>query len=100
MNAARVDPVEEIRRRTGGRGVDVAIEVIGRAVTMKQGLRCLGPLGRAVIVGIGNEPLSVDTYRELLGNEAELIGSNDHSCRSFLSFWRWPARASWTPRAL
>ena len=78
MNAARVDPVEEIKRRTGGRGVDVAIEVIGRAVTMKQALDCLGPLGRAVIVGIGNEPLSVDTYRELLGNEAELIGSNDH----------------------
>jgi propanol-preferring alcohol dehydrogenase len=35
-------------------------------------------MGRAVIVGIGNEPLSIDTYRELLGGEAELIGSNDH----------------------
>jgi len=78
VNAARVDPVEEIKRQTGGRGVDVAFEVIGRAVTMKHALRCLGPLGRAVIVGIGNEPLSVDTYRELLGNEVELIGSNDH----------------------
>jgi len=78
VNAARLDPVEEIRRLTAGRGVDVALEVIGRAATMQQALRCLGPMGRAVIVGIGKEPLSVDTYRELLGNEAELIGSNDH----------------------
>jgi propanol-preferring alcohol dehydrogenase len=78
VNAARVDPVEEIRRFTGGRGVDVAVEVIGRASTMHQALRCVGPMGRAVIVGIGKEPLSVDTYGELLGNEVELIGSNDH----------------------
>ncbi len=78
VNASRADPVEEIRRMTAGRGADVALEVIGRASTMQQALRCLGPMGRAVIVGIGKEPLSVDTYRELLGNEAELIGSNDH----------------------
>ena len=31
VDASRTDPVEEIRRRTGGRGVDVALEVIGRA---------------------------------------------------------------------
>ncbi|HTP58231.1 MAG TPA: zinc-binding dehydrogenase [Spirochaetia bacterium] len=78
VNATRMDPVEEIRRLTGGRGVDVALEVIGRASTMQQALRCVGPMGRAVIVGIGKEPISVDTYRELLGNEVELIGSNDH----------------------
>jgi D-arabinose 1-dehydrogenase-like Zn-dependent alcohol dehydrogenase len=78
VDASRTDPVEEIRRRTGGRGVDVAVEVIGRASTMRQALLSLAPMGRAVIVGIGSEPLSIDTYRELLGGEAELIGSNDH----------------------
>ena len=35
-------------------------------------------MGRAVIAGIGERPLEIDTYRELLGNEAEIIGSNDH----------------------
>jgi hypothetical protein len=25
-----------------------------------------------------NQPLEIDTYNELLGNEVELIGSNDH----------------------
>jgi 2-desacetyl-2-hydroxyethyl bacteriochlorophyllide A dehydrogenase len=78
VNAARVDPVREIRGLTAERGVDVALEVIGRAATMQQAVRSLGPMGRAVIVGIGNERLSIDTYRELLGVEAELIGSNDH----------------------
>ncbi len=78
VNAGQVDPVAEIRKLTHGKGADVALEVIGRAVTMQQAFRCVGPMGRAVIVGIGGEPITVDTYRELLGNEVELIGSNDH----------------------
>ena len=78
VNAARVDPVAEIRRLTAGRGTDVALELIGRAATIQQAFRCLGPMGRAVIVGISGEPVTIDTYRELLGSEVELIGSNDH----------------------
>lgn len=78
VNARQVDPVAEIRKQTGGRGVDVAVELIGLPQTMRQTVQCLGVLGRAVIAGIGDRPLEVDTYRELLGNEAEIIGSNDH----------------------
>jgi len=78
VHAGRLDAVKEIRRLTDGRGVDVAIEMIGRAVTIRQAVQCLAPLGRAVVVGISDEPVSLETYRELLGNEAELIGSNDH----------------------
>ncbi|MCL4489393.1 MAG: zinc-binding dehydrogenase, partial [Chloroflexi bacterium] len=78
VNARQVDPVKEIRERTGGRGVDAAVEVIGLPQTMRQAVRCLGIMGRAVIVGIGDRPLEIDTYRELLGNEAEIVGSNDH----------------------
>jgi 2-desacetyl-2-hydroxyethyl bacteriochlorophyllide A dehydrogenase len=78
VNAGTLDAVKEIRRLTGGRGVDVAIEMIGKAQTIRQALQSLAPLGRAVIVGISDEPVSLDTYRELLGSEAELIGANDH----------------------
>ena len=78
INARQADPVAEIRRLTSGRGVDVAIELIGLPQTMQQTVRCLGVMGRAVIAGIGERPLEIDTYRELLGNEAEIIGSNDH----------------------
>jgi len=78
VNARQVDPVAEIRRLMDGRGEDVAIELIGLPQTMQQTVRCLGVMGRAVIAGIGDRPLEIDTYRELLGNEAEIIGSNDH----------------------
>jgi threonine dehydrogenase-like Zn-dependent dehydrogenase len=45
---------------------------------MKQAVQCLGVMGRVVIAGISSKPLEIDTYRELLGNEVEIIGSNDH----------------------
>jgi propanol-preferring alcohol dehydrogenase len=78
LNAQHVSPVAELRRLTNGKGVDVALELIGLPQTMRQAVRCLGIMGRAVIVGIADRPLEIDTYRELLGNEAEIIGSNDH----------------------
>ncbi|MGO9308959.1 MAG: alcohol dehydrogenase catalytic domain-containing protein [Spirochaetia bacterium] len=78
IDARKVDPVEEIRTLTGGRGADVALELIGSSRTMRQAVQCLAPLGRAVMVGITAEPLTLDTYREVLGKEAQVIGSNDH----------------------
>jgi 2-desacetyl-2-hydroxyethyl bacteriochlorophyllide A dehydrogenase len=78
VDARSADPVEELRRLTAGRGVDVAIEMLGRALTMHQAVRSLASLGRAVIVGIGREPLTLSPYTEILGGECELIGSNDH----------------------
>lgn len=78
VNASNADPVAEIKKLTKGRGADVTIEMIGLPQTMKQTVQSLSVLGRAVIVGLGNRPLEIDTYRELLGKEAEVIGSNDH----------------------
>jgi 2-desacetyl-2-hydroxyethyl bacteriochlorophyllide A dehydrogenase len=78
VNARSVDPVAEIRRLTGGRGVDVALELIGLRVTMEQAVRSLAVLGRAVVVGISDRPFEVDSYRDLLCREAEVIGSSDH----------------------
>ena len=78
VNARQVDPVAEIRRLTKGKGVDVALELIGLPQTMRQAVQCLGVMGRSVIAGIADKPLEIDTYRELLGNEVEIIGSNDH----------------------
>jgi propanol-preferring alcohol dehydrogenase len=72
------DPVATIRRLTRDRGVDVALELIGLPTTMSQAVRSLAVQGRAVVAGLAQEPLSLDTYRDLLGREAELIGANDH----------------------
>jgi len=78
VNGAQGDPVAEIHRLTGERGVDVALELIGLPQTMQQAVYSLAILGRAVMVGLTDKPLEIDVYRQLLGKEAEIIGSNDH----------------------
>jgi propanol-preferring alcohol dehydrogenase len=83
VNAAATDPVTEIRRLTGGRGVDVALEVIGLPKVMRQAIQSLAFLGRAVLVGIADRLLEVDSYRELVGREAEVIGCSDHLLQEF-----------------
>jgi propanol-preferring alcohol dehydrogenase len=78
VNAKKVNPVDEIKKLTNNKGVDVAIEMIGLSQTMKQAIQIAGVMGRVVIVGLSSQPIEVNTYTEILGNEVELIGSNDH----------------------
>ena len=89
VHASAGDPVAEIRRLTGGRGVDVAVEVIGLKTTMEQAVQSLAVLGRAVMVGISDEPFAIDSYSELLCKEAEVIGSSDHL------LWELPLLVEW-----
>ena len=78
VNAAEVDPVSEIRRLTGGRGVDVALELIGLPLTIRQCIESLAVFGRAVMVGLSDKLVEFDPYREMICREAEIIGSADH----------------------
>jgi 2-desacetyl-2-hydroxyethyl bacteriochlorophyllide A dehydrogenase len=72
------DPVEEIRNRTGGRGVDVALELVGFPQVMRQALCSLAVFGRLAIAGITDRPFEVDSYSELIGKETEILGVSDH----------------------
>src|SRR2546421_12553755 len=78
IDARTEDPVEQIKDATAGRGVDVALELIGSAKTMRQAVLCLGPLGRAALVGLTAETMSILPYTELINKEAEIIGVSDH----------------------
>jgi propanol-preferring alcohol dehydrogenase len=78
VNADKVDPSSEIRRLTKGQGVDVALELVGLPQTARQAVLSLGNLGRAVMVGLTNKCFEVYPYTEILGKEAEIIGSSDH----------------------
>lgn len=78
IDAAADDPVSQLLDLTHGQGVDIALELIGLPQTMSQAVRCLGIQGRAVMVGIGDKPLEVNVYTQLLGKEAEIIGASDH----------------------
>jgi D-arabinose 1-dehydrogenase-like Zn-dependent alcohol dehydrogenase len=83
VDAAADDPVEAIRAHTAGRGVDVALELIGLPTTMRQAVRSLAVFGRAGLAGISARPFEVDSYGELLGREAEVIGCADHLMHEF-----------------
>jgi len=78
IDARSEDPVEKIKDATGGTGVDVALELIGSAKTMRQAVLCLAPLGRAALVGLTAESMSIHPYTELINKEAEIIGVSDH----------------------
>jgi D-arabinose 1-dehydrogenase-like Zn-dependent alcohol dehydrogenase len=92
INAAAGDPVEELRSKTAGRGVDVALELIGHPNAMRQALRSLAIFGRLAITGISDRTFEVDSYKELLGREAEIIGVSDHLAQEIphlIDFVRW-----------
>jgi propanol-preferring alcohol dehydrogenase len=78
IDATAGDPVAQINETTDGKGVDVSIELVGSAVTMGQAVRCLAVFGRAALVGLTAESLSVLPYTELINKEAEIIGVSDH----------------------
>ena len=52
LNASRENVVEEVRKLTGGRGVDYAFDAIGGEATTLQILDAVRPGGTAVIVGM------------------------------------------------
>jgi threonine dehydrogenase-like Zn-dependent dehydrogenase len=78
IDANAGDPVEQIIDVTNGKGVDVSLELVGTAATMRQAVQCLAPLGRAALVGLTNESMSIFPYTELINKEAEIIGVSDH----------------------
>ncbi|MCC6501079.1 MAG: zinc-binding dehydrogenase [Anaerolineales bacterium] len=92
IDASRVDAVEEIRKLTKGRGVNVAVEMIGLRKTMEQAIDSLGNLGRAVMVGLNQQPISINTYAQILGKEAEIIGANDHLLSELPLLVEWARR--------
>ena len=51
INASSSDPVEEIRKLTGGYGVNVAIEAVGNPLTYKQAFYARDHAGTVVLVG-------------------------------------------------
>lgn len=60
VNAATEDAVTRIREITGGRGVDVALEALGRPDTVLSAVNSVRDGGRAVMVGIAPSGVTAD----------------------------------------
>jgi propanol-preferring alcohol dehydrogenase len=94
VNAADCEPVAEIRRLTGGRGVDVALELIGLPLTMRQAVQSLAIQGRAALAGITDKTFEVAPYFEVLNKEAEIIGVSDHLAQELPQLIEWARRGA------
>ena len=67
VDFTRVDPVEEIMRLTDGRGVDVAIEALGRQETFEAALRVVRPGGTVSSLGVYSSELKIPASSFLAG---------------------------------
>lgn len=94
VNAVACEPVEELMRLTKGKGVDVALELIGLPLTMRQAVRCLAVQGRAVLAGITEKTFEVAPYQEILSKEAEIIGVSDHLAQELPQLLEWTRRGA------
>ncbi len=89
VNAAQVDPVEQIREITGGPGVHYAFEAIGLiGETFKQAILCTRSRGVTVFVGHAPENTPVDFDARMLMPEKTVIGSMYGTARPHVDFPR------------
>ncbi|WP_206524723.1 NAD(P)-dependent alcohol dehydrogenase [Devosia sp. 1566] len=72
VDFSKVNPAEEIMRLTDGRGVDVAIEALGRQQTFEGALRSLRPGGTLSSLGVYSTDLTIplDAFAAGLGNQS------------------------------
>ena len=75
LKADECKPYKAIRERTGGRGVDVAIELVGREDSIEEGSKCLAHRGRLVLVGIGRIRPKMPLIEPFVAFSHSILGS-------------------------
>jgi 2-desacetyl-2-hydroxyethyl bacteriochlorophyllide A dehydrogenase len=75
VDPAEDDPVKAVRARLGRRGVDLALEFVGRQETAETTVRLLDKTGRAVFVGVGMARPSLPPLIAFVGGENAVVGS-------------------------
>ena len=78
VDARQSDPAEQLLDLTGGRGVDVALELVGAPTTVEQAVKSVAVQGRVAVVGIGDQPARLWLYEQIINKEAEIVGVSDH----------------------
>jgi threonine 3-dehydrogenase len=74
INSSEQDPVEVIKRETGGIGVDVLCEMSGNWRAIKQGFAALRNGGRVSMLGIPPRPIEIDLANDIVFKGATIYG--------------------------
>ena len=90
VNSRNVDPIDAVRQLTGGRGVAVVFEALGRPETIESAVMMLDDMGRLVMVGLAARDLTaripiLHTVRrkiQILGSYGARAGSDMESLLS------------------
>ncbi len=75
------NPVEFVKEATGGLGSDMTLECVGHQKTIALAVDCLRVGGRAVVVGLGPDNITVMPPTTYVRNELELRGSYGFTVR-------------------
>jgi len=75
VDASGGSVLDAVQAATGGVGVDVAAEFVGTQATIGQAVECLRIGGRAVIVGLGGDPITVLPPTVFVRRQLQLLGS-------------------------
>ncbi len=73
INYTQDDWVEQVKKATGGRGVDIVLEVVGGAVT-DQCLQTLAPFGRLVVIGSASGERAQFSAIQLMYKNLSVVG--------------------------
>src|SRR6266568_4610771 len=74
LNPAEGDAVARIKKDTAGTGVDVLLEMSGNQGAIAQGFRALRAGGRASLLGIPSNPVSLDLVGDVIFKGATVRG--------------------------
>ncbi|PRY50142.1 2-desacetyl-2-hydroxyethyl bacteriochlorophyllide A dehydrogenase [Geodermatophilus tzadiensis] len=75
VDATRESVVDAVLAATGGNGIDVAAEFVGAQVTIAQAVEALCVGGRAVVAGLGADPITVLPPTSFVRRQLQLLGS-------------------------
>jgi threonine 3-dehydrogenase len=74
VNPAETDAVAEVRQKTEGAGADVLLEMSGNPQAIQQGFRMLRTGGRASLLGIPSQPVTLDVVEDIVFKGATVQG--------------------------
>ncbi len=86
INSSTCDPVEEIKKITNGKGVDVAVEALGNKQVVVQCFNSLAKLGRLLQLGVtqlGPEGDASIPINPLVQGEFQILGSLSSPIQGF-----------------